>query len=72
MVALVAFSGGFSRSGEPTVAGRRVKQFVIRLDKSTNKTEEGGIANPQLIAAELQIALPFGQRPLVRLNRGLI
>jgi len=30
MVALVAFSGGFSRSGEPTVAGRRVKQFVIR------------------------------------------
>jgi hypothetical protein len=28
----------------------------------------GGIANPQLIAAKLQIALPFGQRPLVRLN----
>ena len=47
-------------------------EFVIRLDKLTNKTVEVGIANPQLIAAELQIALPFGQRPLVRLNRDLL
>jgi hypothetical protein len=47
-------------------------EFLIRLDKLTNKTVEVGIANPQLIAAELQIALLFGQRPLVRLNRDLL
>ena len=29
-----------------------------------------GIANAQLDAAELQIAFPFGQRPLVRQNLG--
>ena len=45
-----------------------IEEFVIRLDKYTNKTVEMGIANPQLKAAELQIRLNRGSRQSAELT----
>ena len=43
------------RSGEFAIRLQWVEEFVIQLDRSTNNTAKGGIANPQLTTAELQI-----------------